>query len=67
MFSFDFSEELFYQLGLRQFGNMYKLKLQPPPPIKPLIRLAVKAEKSLKTSGLDLSEDEVVDVRESIF
>ena len=46
---------------------MHKLKLQPPPPIKPLIQLAVKTEKSLKSSGLELSEDEVVEVRSFIF
>ncbi|KIY63167.1 DNA mismatch repair protein MutL [Cylindrobasidium torrendii FP15055 ss-10] len=38
------AEELFYQLGLRQFGNMSKLKLDPPPPLRTLVKIAVEAE-----------------------
>lgn len=56
------SEELFYQLGLRQFGNFNKLKLEPPPPIRSLIRLAVQAEESVKASGLGLDEEQLVEV-----
>ncbi|TDL24592.1 DNA mismatch repair protein MutL [Rickenella mellea] len=55
------AEELFYQLALRQFGNMHRIHLSDPPPIRALIKLAVQAEESLKRSGLMLSEDEVVD------
>lgn len=40
------------------------MKLDPPPPIKHLIRLAVLAEdERWKSCGLDLEADEVVDVR----
>ena len=57
------SEELFYQLGLRQFGNYARLKLEPPPPIRHLVRLAVRAESERwKECGLDIEADEVVDV-----
>ena len=57
------SEELFYQLGLRQFGNFHRLKLEPPPPIKTLIGLAVQAEHGRwKESGVDMEEEAVVQV-----
>ncbi|THU96853.1 DNA mismatch repair protein MutL [Dendrothele bispora CBS 962.96] len=39
-----FAEELFYQLGLRQFGDFSRLKLDPPPPLKKLVEIAVDAE-----------------------
>ncbi|PAV19137.1 DNA mismatch repair [Pyrrhoderma noxium] len=55
------AEELFYQLGLRQFGNYARIKLEPQPPIRHLIQLAVRTEeKRWKKCGLDLEEDEVV-------
>ncbi|KAG8972735.1 DNA mismatch repair protein, partial [Tulasnella sp. 427] len=38
------AEEMFYQLGVRQFGNFGRIKLEPPPPLPHLIRLAVEAE-----------------------
>ena len=57
------SEELFYQLGLRQFGNFHRLELEPPPSVKTLIRLAVRAEDGRwKEFGVDLDEDTVVEV-----
>lgn len=57
-------EELFYQLGLRQFGNYARIKLEPQPPIRHLIQLAVRTEENRwKKCGLDLEEDEVVNVR----
>ncbi|KAI5120891.1 hypothetical protein M0805_002991 [Coniferiporia weirii] len=56
------AEELFYQLGLRQFGNFARLKLEPPPPIRHLVRLAVHTEDGRwKACGLALEEEEVVD------
>ena len=55
------SEELFYQLGLRQFGNFPKLKLEPPAPLRPLIKLAIDAEKNTELSNL--SKPQIVDVR----
>lgn len=46
-------EELFYQLGLRQFGNLRRIKLDPPPPIKTLISLAVDVEEGIKKTKLN--------------
>ncbi|TCD68743.1 DNA mismatch repair protein [Steccherinum ochraceum] len=47
------AEELFYQLGLRQFGNFRRIKLDPPPPIKSLISLAVEVEEGLQRTTLN--------------
>lgn len=55
------SEELFYQLGLRQFGNLPRLKLDPPPSLRVLISFAVEAEKGTEASGMN--KEELVDVR----
>lgn len=55
------SEELFYQLGLRQFGDFSRLKLQPPPSLRTLVDLAVRAEESTEDSRL--SKKQIVDVR----
>ncbi|KAL0958388.1 hypothetical protein HGRIS_000530 [Hohenbuehelia grisea] len=46
------AEELFYQLGLRQFGNFSRMKLDPPPPLKTLVEIAVTAEESTSESKL---------------
>lgn len=54
------SEELFYQLGLRQFGNFSRLKLQPPPPLRTLIEIAVELEEATEESGL--TKPQIVDV-----
>lgn len=48
------SEEFFYQLGLRQFGNFHKIKLEPPPPLRELIKLAIGADEQFLKAGLDL-------------
>lgn len=53
------AEELFYQLGLRQFGNFSRLKLDPPAPLSPLIKLAVDAEKNTDLSKL--TKPQIVD------
>ncbi|KAH9962209.1 DNA mismatch repair protein MutL [Russula dissimulans] len=53
------AEELFYQLGLRQFGNFPRLKLDPPAPLRPLISLAVDAEENTELSKL--SKPQIVD------
>ncbi|KAF7289882.1 DNA-mis-repair domain-containing protein [Mycena indigotica] len=53
------AEELFYQLGLRQFGNFSRLKLQPPPSIHKLIEIAVELEETTEESGL--SKPEIVE------
>ncbi|KAJ7634137.1 histidine kinase-like ATPase [Mycena polygramma] len=53
------AEELFYQLGLRQFGNFTRLKLQPPPPLRTLIEIAVELEEATEESGL--TKPQIVD------
>ncbi|EUC60962.1 DNA mismatch repair protein Mlh1, partial [Rhizoctonia solani AG-3 Rhs1AP] len=47
------AEELFYQLGLRQFGNFSLLKLSPPPPLHELVHLAVEDDTDIHKAGLD--------------
>jgi hypothetical protein len=54
------SEEMFYQLALMQFGSYRRLRLDPPPPLRTLLKLAVDAEPGTEKSGL--SKNEVVDV-----
>ena len=51
-------EELFYQLGLRQFGEFSRFMLQPSPPIRTLIKLAVDAEEGddVRESGMNPAE-----------
>ncbi|KAH9896948.1 DNA mismatch repair protein MutL [Cubamyces lactineus] len=44
--------ELFYQLGLRQFGNFSRIRLDPPPDLRMLITLAIDAEEALEQSGM---------------
>ncbi|CEQ39385.1 SPOSA6832_00914, partial [Sporobolomyces salmonicolor] len=53
------AEELFYQLGLRQFGRLSRIKLKPPPDLKQLIRLAI--ERDAGRSAAKLSIDQIVD------
>ncbi|KAH0581895.1 hypothetical protein H2248_011575 [Termitomyces sp. 'cryptogamus'] len=50
------AEELFYQLGVRQFGNFSRMKLDPPPPLRNLVEIAVNAEDSTKNSKLTKSQ-----------
>ena len=54
------SEEFFYQLALRQFGDMSRLKLEPPPPVQTLVEIAVDAE---DTSSSSLSKAEIAQAR----
>ncbi|KNZ81633.1 DNA mismatch repair protein Mlh1 [Termitomyces sp. J132] len=54
------AEELFYQLGVRQFGNFSRMKLDPPPPLRNLVEIAVNAEDSTKNSKLTKSQ--IIDV-----
>ncbi|KAH8918926.1 MutL 1 [Atractiella rhizophila] len=50
---FRFAEELFYQLGLRQFGTFGRLKLQPAPSVASLLELAIRAQKGpIEKAGL---------------
>lgn len=51
---------MFYQLALMQFGSYRRLRLDPPPPLRTLLKLAVDAEPGTEKSGL--SKNEVVDV-----
>ncbi|MBW0505434.1 hypothetical protein O181_045149 [Austropuccinia psidii MF-1] len=37
-------EELFYQLGVRQFGTFDRIQLKPPPSVHTLVTLAVESE-----------------------
>ncbi|GJE86641.1 DNA mismatch repair protein MutL [Phanerochaete sordida] len=53
------AEEFFYQLGLLQFGDYHRIKLEPPPPLQALVELAVEAE---DTSESKLSKADIVDV-----
>lgn len=54
---------MLYQLGLRQFGNFARLKLDPPAPLRALITLAVGAEQNTELSKL--SKPQIVDVRKA--
>jgi len=53
-------EELFYQLGVRQFGDFSRIKLEPPPMIRDLIKLAVDADET--TNEIRLSKEEITNV-----
>ncbi|TIC61557.1 DNA mismatch repair protein MutL [Wallemia mellicola] len=51
-----FAYELFYQIALNQFGNMAKFELNPPPNIRILIEIALKAEEeNILESGGEVS------------
>lgn len=43
-----------------QFGSYRRLKLDPPPPLRTLLKLAVDAEPGTEKSGL--SKNDIVDV-----
>ena len=53
---------MFYQLGLRQFGDFSRIKLDPPPSLREMIQVAVDAEDDLESST-SLSRADVIDVR----
>ncbi|CDO70633.1 hypothetical protein BN946_scf184748.g31 [Trametes cinnabarina] len=44
--------ELFYQLGLRQFGDFSRIRLDPAPQLRMLVALAVDAEEGIEQAGL---------------
>ncbi|KAF8194928.1 hypothetical protein BJ912DRAFT_1056825 [Pholiota molesta] len=52
------AEELFYQLGLRQFGDFSRIKLYPPPSLREMVEIGVGAE---NTESSDLSKSMIVD------
>ncbi len=58
------SEEFFYQLGVRQFGDFHRIKLEPPAPLRTLIKLAVDAEEG--TSGSGMSKAKITDVSTTV-
>jgi len=51
---------MFYQLALMQFCDYRRLRLDPPPSLRTLLKLAVDAESGTERSGL--TKDEIVDV-----
>ncbi|KIY48464.1 DNA mismatch repair protein MutL [Fistulina hepatica ATCC 64428] len=53
------AEELFFQLAVRQFGDLRRMKLAPAPSIRSLIELAVAAEEI--EGRTPLSREEIVD------
>lgn len=53
-------EEMFYQLALLQFGDYGRLKLDPPPSLRVLVKLAIEVEEGTERSGM--SKDEIVNV-----
>ena len=57
-------EEFFYQLGLRQFGNYHRLRLEPPPSIQTLVKLAVEAEPDFPHAmmSVDQAVQTIVDI-----
>lgn len=55
------SEELFYQLGLRQFGRFLRIKLKPAPSLRDLVALAV-GEQGDAIGASGLSPGAIVDV-----
>ncbi|EFP77512.2 uncharacterized protein PGTG_03468 [Puccinia graminis f. sp. tritici CRL 75-36-700-3] len=46
LYHFSFCEELFYQLGVRQFGSFDRIQLKPAVPVQTLVTLAVDSEPS---------------------
>lgn len=53
------AEELFYQLGLRQFGDFSRIKLEPPPSLRSIIEIAVNADDTTENSRL--SKNQIVE------
>lgn len=54
-------EELFYQLGLRQFGRFVRIKLKPAPPLKDLVRLAVESDEG--SAAAKIPTEDIIGVR----
>jgi hypothetical protein len=50
-----------YQLALRQFGRLPRIKLSPAPSLRALVRLAVEADGGRSESKL--STEAIIDVR----
>ena len=58
-------DEHFYQLGLRQFGSFHRLKLEPAPELRELLRLAAEDERGIAENGLE--SDEVVEASQLLL
>lgn len=56
------AEELFYQLALRQFGNINRIRLSPSPPLSELVRIAVDAEDEERTQCTGLGKTDITKV-----
>ncbi|KAK0496296.1 histidine kinase-like ATPase [Armillaria luteobubalina] len=58
------AEELFFQLALRQFGDMTKLKLEPPPSLRKLVQIAVDVEDTSEDTKLTKAQivDRIIDI-----
>lgn len=54
------SEELFYQLGIRQFSSIGKLNLKPAPKLRELLEVAMESEPGAEENGLD--PDKIINV-----
>ncbi|GAA5914914.1 hypothetical protein JCM6882_008108 [Rhodosporidiobolus microsporus] len=67
----SFAEELFYQLGLRQFGRFSRIKLNPPPNVKTILRIAMKRAEEVdgkeNRAKSKLSGEEIVERAYQIF
>ncbi|SCZ97076.1 BZ3500_MvSof-1268-A1-R1_Chr4-2g06975 [Microbotryum saponariae] len=50
------SEELFYQLALRQFGQLARIDLQPPVPLRDTIKLAVESDEGREAAQMPTEE-----------
>ncbi len=55
-------DEHFYQLGLRQFGACNRLRLDPPPRLRDLLRLAAEDEPGIAENGLSVDQVAEVDL-----
>ena len=54
---FFHSEELFYQLGPRQFGDFSRIKLEPPPSLRSMHEIVVEADESTLKSEESIVKD----------
>ena len=54
------SNDFFYQIGLTDFGNFGKIKLDPPLSLRPLLEMAVQFGKRTSPDAADLEIEHVV-------
>ncbi|KAK4057372.1 DNA mismatch repair protein Mlh1 [Microbotryomycetes sp. JL221] len=53
------AEELFYQLGLRQFGTLTRIRLQPSVDVAELVKIAIESEPDRSMTGL--TDQQIID------